>query len=544
MMILRSIKFRFTLWYLTILSLVLVVLGSGIYLTLADRLNQDLDNALKMRAEQLAGFREIISIVLSGTFEEEPGERISFYYYDDNRLTHISQGGRSIPADRQWIDGILNGNSGFSSAPGTENKNLRLYAMPYDPENTKIDPDQFKNKGPSPTPSRERKHRDRPGKRRHELERKPPPGEENHPPPGQGRRREPPPPEAEPTAPAFERRPGPDPEPRAERVTVNRAALIVARSTLPLKNVLNMLLAIMVTSLPLTLILAGGTGIFLLRRALKPVEQIANTARKIEEKDLSRRINLTTEDELGRLAATLNRMISKLEKAFLRQKELTGDASHELRAPLAVIQAEATLALQKSRDPSSYQHSLEIIAQESDHMSGIIRQLLTLARGDTQTGKQPFQVVDLAPFLKVLCNDVRILCLEKNQTLQLEEDEELKVNGNPKALRNLILNLLTNAIRYTPEKGKITVSLCRKNQMAAITVADTGIGIPAKALPHIFNRFYRVDKARSREAGGSGLGLAICRQIVDAHCGTIQAHSQVHQGSRFHVLLPLCQDGF
>ena len=157
-----------------------------------------------------------------------------------------------------------------------------------------------------------------------------------------------------------------------------------------------------------------------------------------------------------------------------------------------------------------------------NRMSGIIKQLLTLAH-----------------LLKGLCEDIAILCREKKQTLHQEINGPLTIKGDPKALRNMMVNLLTNAIRFTAEGGSITVSLYREQSTAVVAVSDNGIGISPDALPHIFKRFYRVDKARSREADGSGLGLAICRHIVEAHGGTIQVESRINRGSTFRVQLPL-----
>ena len=154
-----------------------------------------------------------------------------------------------------------------------------------------------------------------------------------------------------------------------------------------------------------------------------------------------------------------------------------------------------------------------------------------------------FQPVDLALFLEKLCEDMGILCREKKQILKQDYDEALTAPGDPKTLRNMMVNLITNAIRYTPEGGQITVSLYRENKKAVIAVSDTGMGIPSDVLPFIFKRFYRVDKARSREQGGSGLGLAICKHIVEAHGGSIQAESRVNQGSTFRVRLPIALVG-
>jgi signal transduction histidine kinase len=248
---------------------------------------------------------------------------------------------------------------------------------------------------------------------------------------------------------------------------------------------------------------------------------------------------VNTKDELGRLAATLNEMIGRLEKAFQRQKQFTSDASHELRAPLAVIEAESSLALQKERPSSDYRRSLEIISQESKQMSSLIDQLLTLARADAGKEQWNFTEVNLGKLITNLSTDVEILCQEKGLSFQLGQPQDLVVKGDEARLRELFMNLLDNAILYTPTPGTISVSLRREGQMAVVAITDTGVGIPAEDIPFIFERFYRVDKSRSRAEGGSGLGLAICKHIVEAHGGKIEAESQVGVGSTFSVWLPL-----
>ncbi len=515
---LNSIKFKFTLWYLTILATVLIVLGIGIYLTLSKSLHRNLDRSLMVRAEQITKFRDVIAIIGGGTFEDEPGELLSFYYYASDQLMDVSPKGRKVPVDTTWINRIIDGETGFSDIFTDRAGNYRLYSIPFTPENTRIRLDKF-------TPQRSPRPPQKMGKRpegrntTHQEINKPETGEQP-PPPGK-----------------HDRRPRQDRQPNV--VEIDRAALIVARSTRDMDIALSRLLQILLLALPITLILAGGGGIFLLKIILNPVGKITQTAREIEEHDLSKRIEVKTKDELGRLSSTLNLMIERLEKAFIRQKELTGDASHELRAPLAVIQAEATLALQQERDLSSYKKSLEIIAQESDHMSGIIKQLLTLARADFGKEHTVFQKLDLSLFLKILCDDVDILCREKSQALHMKHSGQVFIKGDKNLLRNLMLNLLRNAIQYTAEGGEISVSLGQEKDMAILSVSDTGIGIPPRALPHIFNRFYRVDKARSREYGGSGLGLAICKCIVDSHGGTFQVTSQVNEGSTFIIKFPI-----
>jgi signal transduction histidine kinase len=256
-----------------------------------------------------------------------------------------------------------------------------------------------------------------------------------------------------------------------------------------------------------TLALAGGGGFFLANRVLRPVEHIRETAEEIGESDLSRRIEAGNEDELGRLASTLNRMIERLEAAFNRQRQFTADASHELRTPLAIVQAESTLALRKKRTPEDYRRSLELISQEAGHMSAVVGKLLYLARIDAGKDQVNFERVNIKEFLTELSTDVEVLAREKGIEFKLAPLEDLSVEGDRVKLEQLFLNLLENAIRYTPGGGSISASIVREGKAAVVAIKDTGIGIPEEHLPHLFERFYRVDKARSRAEGGAGLGL-------------------------------------
>ncbi len=325
------------------------------------------------------------------------------------------------------------------------------------------------------------------------------------------------------------------------RTDIESAALVIGRSTEEIHQSLKRLRHTIIIAGPLTMIVAGAGGLFLARRALKPVEDIAQTAREIEESDLSQRIKVNTRDELGRLASTVNEMIERLEQAFRRQQQFTADASHELRTPLAIIQAESTLALQKDRTAGDYQDSLGLISQEANHMATIIDQLLTLARADAGKEQFVFEDIPLGELLAELAPDAKLLCREKGLQFQLGSIESLVVRGDRARLKGLFLSLLDNAIRYTPSGGTVSVSLTQEEQMTVVAIRDTGIGIPPEHLSHIFERFYRVDRARSRAEGGSGLGLAICRHIVKAHRGEIKVESQVGEGSTFSVFLPLSQ---
>jgi len=460
MSFIHSIKFRFTIWYLLVLAVLLIALSAGVYFYLSRSLYHNLDDSLELRSTQLRSIPAILESISQGEFQEELGEIVILYFYSGDQLVEVSPRGISIPSNES-ISQAIGGTSSFATVQTSEGERLRLLAVPI---NISI-----------------------PG---------PPPG-------------------------------------------IQPAALVIAHSTKQIDQALAGLLRTLIIAVPLALALAAAGGIFLARRALKPVDKIAQTAREIGESDLSQRINVNTKDELGRLAATLNEMIGRLEKAFQRQKQFTGDASHELRTPLAVIEAESTLALQKERPSSDYQRSLEIISQESRQMSSLIDQLLTLARADAGKEQWNFTEVNLGKLISNLSADVEVLCQEKGLSLRLGKTKDLVVKGDEAKLRELFMNLLDNAISYTPAPGTVSVSFRREEQMAVVAIMDTGIGIPAEEMPFIFERFYRVDKSRSRAEGGSGLGLAICRHIAETHGGKIEVESKVGAGSTFSVWLPL-----
>lgn len=319
----------------------------------------------------------------------------------------------------------------------------------------------------------------------------------------------------------------------------SRAAIVVGQLTTNITQVLSTFRYVVILTAVVVIILAGIGGLFLASRVLKPVERITNTAQEIGESDLSRRINVSTDDELGKLASTLNSMIERLEKAFNRQRQFTADASHELRTPLAIMQAESTLALSKERTESDYRKSLEMISQESTYMSSVIGKLLFLAR--SEAGKEPlhFEDMDIKELIIELSANIEALAEEKSINLEVDAQESLIINGDRVKLRQLFINILENAIRYTPDNGSISISLSRKDIYALVKISDTGMGIPKEHLSHIFERFYRVDKARSRAEGGVGLGLAISKYIAESHGGKIEVESQEGKGTTFYITIPL-----
>jgi len=289
----------------------------------------------------------------------------------------------------------------------------------------------------------------------------------------------------------------------------------------------------------LLLLLSGVGGLFLAERTLKPVERITDIARGIGEGDLSRRIDVESDDELGRLSGTLNGMIGRLEEAFMKQRQFVADASHELRTPLAVIQAESSLVLEKSRTEPEYRKALELVSQEVSFMSDIVGKLLLLARSDAGSEPMDYININLTDLLTELVQDVEVLAQDKGLTLEVGPMESMTVRGDRTKLKQLFLNILDNAIRYTPAGGRVACTLVRQEGKAVASIVDSGIGITAEHMPFIFDRFYRVDKARTYAEGGTGLGLAIASSITKMHGGEIKAESREGAGTTLTVILPL-----
>jgi two-component system heavy metal sensor histidine kinase CusS len=292
---------------------------------------------------------------------------------------------------------------------------------------------------------------------------------------------------------------------------------------------------------PALLIVAALGGYWMSRSALAPVDEITRAARTIGAEDLGRRLTVhKTGDELQRLADTLNEMLARLEGAFQRVTRFTADASHELRSPVSVMRASAELALRKSRTEEEYREALAQILHESVKVSHLIEQLLILARADSGSAVLPMSPTDLCETVHSACGQAEDMAGSKGLLLSEHLPERtMVVSGDALSLERLFLILLDNAVKYTPAGGKIDVQLSTENGSAVAEVRDTGIGIAEEDLPHVFDRFYRVDRSRSRESGGVGLGLAIGRWIAEAHGGEIRLESTPAKGSIFQVRLPL-----
>lgn len=291
---------------------------------------------------------------------------------------------------------------------------------------------------------------------------------------------------------------------------------------------------------PFVLLVAAGGGYWLSRRALSPVDGLVRTAREVSGANLSSRLQkLDTGDELQRLSDTLNEMLDRIESAFLRITEFTADASHELRTPVSLIRTEAELALRRSRGEAEYKESLRHILLEAERTTALIEQLLALARADSGRETLHLQPVELSQTLRTVVEGWQQVATIRNLEFSANLDSpDLLVLGDETLLRRLADILLDNAFKYTSAPGSVQLSLALEGESAVITVRDTGVGIAEEEQDKIFERFYRVDKARSRGQGGSGLGLAIAQWIVSQHRGSIEVESRAGNGATFRVELP------
>ncbi len=292
---------------------------------------------------------------------------------------------------------------------------------------------------------------------------------------------------------------------------------------------------------PLLLVLASGGGYWLSRHALAPVDQITRAAQKINSNNLSQRLEVPqSRDELQRLSETLNGMLERLEAAFNRITQFTADASHELRTPLALMRTTTEVSLRTSQTVSEYREAQSQVLEELEKTSSLVEKLMLLARADAGVETLQRVPVNLADCLRGACNDGRILAAAKQVTFRENiASSTLVMEGDSHALHRLFLILIDNAVKYTQSGGSIIVSLDKTDNVAVAEFRDTGIGIAAEDQSHIFDRFYRADKARSREFGGVGLGLSIARWVAEAHGGSIAVESSPGDGSVFRVRLPL-----
>lgn len=320
----------------------------------------------------------------------------------------------------------------------------------------------------------------------------------------------------------------------------------VAHSLLEQERLNQNLVRILLMMLPLALLVAGIGGAFLTDRALRPVRRITEQAAQIGAHDLSQRLEVSGKDELSDLAATFNEMIARLETAFQQmerayeqQRRFTADASHELRTPLTTIKANTSLALCGKPTPAEYREALLAADEACDTMNRIVQDLLLLARSD---GDQ-FDLRTAPVAVERVLRRVASLVGDAESAPIVVEVEEpaLAVEGDAHHLQRLVVNLAENALRHTPPDGQVTLSARvdpQDSRRVVLQVKDTGDGIAPEHLPHVCQRFYRVDASRARSQGGTGLGLPICQSIVQAHHGTLNIESEPGRGTTVTVVLP------
>ena len=325
----------------------------------------------------------------------------------------------------------------------------------------------------------------------------------------------------------------------------------VASSLEDVEDALNTLFIILIITVPSALVLASLGGQFLANKALKPVDHITQTARLITSQNLNQRIKpLKVKDEISRLIETFNEMISRLDKSFHQIKQFSTDASHELKTPLTILKGEIKIALRKEKTVQEYEQILKSNLEEINRMSNIVEDFFLLSKTDIEEVFLHKEKFNLTEILYDVVVQVTILAQAKQIHIQMSNpDGDIAVLGDALRIRELLLNLIENGIKYTPERGSVTITLETEKNLDASTgepigfvkmmVSDTGIGIEKKDQEKIFDRFFRVDKARSREQGGSGLGLSICKWIVEAHHGEVSVESELGKGSSFIVKLPL-----
>jgi heavy metal sensor kinase len=314
----------------------------------------------------------------------------------------------------------------------------------------------------------------------------------------------------------------------------------VGTSLRPVEEMLHRLVLVLLVSAPIALAAALVGGWFLADRALRPVEAITQAAERIAAGDLTQRLSVPSAlDEIGRLAVTFNDMIARLEASFRQVRQFSADASHELRTPLTVIKGEAELALRRPRPAEDYKLVLESTLEEIDHMTRIVDELMFLSRTDLGEVAIESLPVRLDALVEDIQRQAAVLGQEQGVQVTVGAVVVAVVQGDELRLRELLLNLVDNAVKYSRPGGKVEIALVRERATARLSVMDQGIGIPADEQRRVFDRFYRTDAARAHAKKGTGLGLSICKWIAEAHHGRIEVQSQVGEGSRFTVVLPV-----
>jgi heavy metal sensor kinase len=306
-----------------------------------------------------------------------------------------------------------------------------------------------------------------------------------------------------------------------------------------IQTTLNRVLLLLFVSLPLTVVIAGFlAGKFLASITLKPLNNMIGTVKQITEANLDMRVDVPqNEDEIHELAETFNDMLSRINHSFIVQRQFIQDVSHELKTPLTVLRGEMEVALKRQRSLNEYKDILESNLDETKKISRILESLLTLARFDSDRLSLNMDPVNIVGLISDIQNDIEILAIQKNIQIAMASNEStMIINIDSERIRRALYNILDNAIKYTPENGRIDIDISKGSDSARIRISDSGSGISDEDIPYIFDRFYRADKARRSE--GYGLGLSITKSIIRAHGGSIEVESPPGQGAAFTVILP------
>jgi heavy metal sensor kinase len=323
-------------------------------------------------------------------------------------------------------------------------------------------------------------------------------------------------------------------------------SLVVLRSLHPQRELLEQIRLTFAWLIPLGVLLAGVGGYFLARKSLAPVAAMGEQVERISAANLHERLAVrNASDELGRLARTFNELLDRLDQTFERQRRFISDASHELRTPISILRGEAEVALsQAKRSPEEYRESLAVLQQEAQRLANIVEDLFTLTRADAgeyRLARSDFYLDELAADC---VRATRTLAQAKNISLAAVAPHEMPVRADEDLLRRMILNLLDNAIKYTPAGGRVSLACSVAPEGYQLSVTDSGPGIPAEMQSRIFERFFRIDRARSRTGrdGGAGLGLSIARWIAEAHLGRLDLARSDATGSEFKAHIPASEE--
>jgi heavy metal sensor kinase len=330
----------------------------------------------------------------------------------------------------------------------------------------------------------------------------------------------------------------------AAPVTIGGHNLVlrVSRSEERVREELSEVLVVLVLGLPLVVALAAVGGYLLARRALAPIDHLASEAQRITAERLHERLKVPNErDEIGRLTGVINHTIARLESSFDQLRRFTADSSHELRTPLAVVRGIGEAAVAERRSPAEYEEAIGSMLEEIDRMSSLVDTLLRLSHGDAGTIRLSREAIDLDQLARDVAASLGILAEERNQKVVVDATSHATVSADRLVLREAVTNVLDNAIKYGPDGSTVTMRVDRVGDEGLLAIADEGPGVPAEHRDRIFNRFFRIDEARSRERGGAGLGLAIAKWAVEIHGGRITVHEQRGRGSEFRIHLPLAE---